>query len=265
MDYLNQHPMLRAAAFTLAGALALLVILRVWGALAARGTSITARRQVGLLQLARWGIILLAGLVLAGEGLVAVGLDRQALVLIGGGLVTAFAFTLRDPLSDFFASAALLAEGIAVVGDEVRVNGEIRGQLVGFGLRSIVISTWTGEVIHVTASGVRTFTNMSKAASRAVVDIDIPASTPVARSTRVLNVACGQVADETFRSRPEVIGVTEQHLDRYVLRITCLVDPASHDGAARLLRGAAADAVAELLVGNADLNTEEMVRIAVSD
>ncbi|HRE03323.1 MAG TPA: mechanosensitive ion channel, partial [Ilumatobacteraceae bacterium] len=136
--------------------------------------------------------------------------------------------------------------------------------LVGFGLRSVAVRTWDGDVVYHTASAIRTFRNSSKHDSRATVDIDIPSTVRVARATSVLQAVCRQAYDSTFRTEPQVLGVIEQRIDRYVVRVSCFVDPASQREAQYRLKAAAVDAVAELIDGEGVVRDTAQVLAIVS-
>ena len=78
----------------------------------------------------------------------------------------------------------------------------------------------------------------------------------------LLAAACARVADHTFHSPVEVLGVVSQYLDHYVLRLSCVVDPARHREAEYRLKAAAVDAVAELLGdGSSGLDTAQMLAL----
>lgn len=240
----------------------LVAMLRTANRFNARGITLAARRRTGLLQLLRWLVILVGTAAVAVEAMLAVGIDKGLLVVIGGGLATAVAFAVREPIADFLAAAALIVERTAAVGDEVEINGEVSGRLAGFGLRSVAVTTWGGDAVYVTASNIRTFRNASKGASRAVVDVDVPSAVRTGRASAVLAAACARAADHTFHSPVEVLGVVSQYLDHYVLRLSCVVDPARHREAEYRLKAAAVDAVAELLGDDrSGLDTAQMLAL----
>ena len=248
--------------FTILATAVAVALLRTAGRLNARGATLAARRRTGLLQLLRWLVILVGSAVVAVEAMVSAGIDKSLLVVIGGGLATAIAFAVREPIADFLAAAALIVERTAAVGDEVEINGEVSGRLAGFGLRSVAVTTWGGDAVYVAASTIRTFRNASKGASRAVVDVDVPSAVRTGRASAVLAAACARVADHTFHSPVEVLGVVEQTLDHYVVRLSCVVDPARHREAEYRLKAAAVDAVAELLAdGRTDLDTAQLLAL----
>ncbi|MCU1389376.1 MAG: ykuT 2 [Ilumatobacteraceae bacterium] len=228
----------------------------------ARSTSLAARRRTGMMQLARWGVLAIGVTALAGEGAVAFGLSSAWTGAAALAFVSCCALAVREPLGDFIAAASFIVERTAAVGDEVELNGEVSGTLVGFGLRSVAVQTWDGDVVYHTASAIRTFRNSSKTDSRATVDIEIPASVRVARATSVLEVVCRSAHDATFRSQPEVLGVIDQELDHYTIRVSCFVDPARSRHAQYRLKAAAVDAVAELIDGEGIVrNTAQVLAI----
>lgn len=228
----------------------------------ARSTSLAARRRTGIMQLVRWGVLALGVTALIGEAAVAFGLSSAWTGAAALAFVSCCALAVREPLGDFLAAASFIVERTAAVGDEVELNGEVSGTLVGFGLRSVAVRTWDGDVVYQTASAIRTFRNSSKHDSRATVDIEIPANVRVARATSVLEIVCRNAFDSTFRSEPEVLGVIHQQLGHYTIRVSCFVDPARSRQAQYRLKAAAVDAVAEMIDGEGVVrNTAQVLAI----
>ncbi|MCU1392510.1 MAG: Small-conductance mechanosensitive channel [Ilumatobacteraceae bacterium] len=237
-------------------------VLQFASRLNARSASLAARRRTGIMQLTRWGVLAAGVTALAGEGAVAFGVSSAWTGGAALAFVSCCALAVREPLGDFLAAASFIVERTAAVGDEVELNGEVSGTLVGFGLRSVAVQTWDGDVVYHTASAITTFRNSSKAASRATVDIEIPANVRVARATSVLEAVCRGAFDSTFRSQPEVLGVIDQQLEHYTVRVSCFVDPARNRHAQYRLKAAAVDAVAELIDGEGIVrNTAQVLAI----
>ena len=238
------------------------LVLQVATRVNARSASLAARRRTGILQLARWGVLAFGVTALIGELAVALGLSTAWTGAAALAFVSCCALAVREPLGDFIAAASFIVERTAAVGDEVELNGEVTGTLVGFGLRSVAVRTWDGDVVYQTASAIRTFRNSSKHDSRATVDIEIPSNVRVARATAVLQAVCRSAHDATFRTVPEVLGVIEQQIDHYVIRVSCFVDPAQQRQAEYRLKAAAVDAVAELIDGEGVVrNTAQVLAI----
>lgn len=252
-------------AITAAVTIALLLVLRLASRLNDQQSSLRSRRRAGVLQLSKWAVLVLGVGVLSAEALVAAGVSSATMALILAASVSGMVLALRDSIADFVAAAAMLVERTAAIGDEVELNGEVRGRLVGFGLRSVAIRTWGGDTVFHSASGIKTFRNLSVGASRAVVDIDIPPNVRTGRATAVLTAALARVQDDIFQSQPEVLGVVQQHLDRYVIRVTCMVEPAQNARAEYLLKSAAVDAVAELLDDHGDPRPTQEILAIVAD
>ncbi|MFT3853555.1 MAG: mechanosensitive ion channel family protein [Ilumatobacteraceae bacterium] len=259
--------MLNPITVTAAVTLAVVAILSIASSRSRKATTLRARRTTGIIQMLRWFVTIVGLGAIAIEALIAAGVESSTLAIVAGGLVTATAFAVREPISDFLSAAMMIVDRTAVIGDEVEINDELAGRLAGFGLRSVAVTTWTGDVVYVAASNIRTLRNVSKGASRVVIDIDIPATVRTGRAGAVLEAACGLIDDRRIHSRPEVLGVVEQHLDRYVMRLTCMVDPAEHREVGYRLKAVAADAVAGLLLAadtddpGALLDTQEMLRV----
>ena len=237
-------------------------ILHIAAQLNSRSATLAARRRIGILQLLRWGVLVGGLTILAGEFAVALGLSTAWTGAAALAFVSCCALAVREPLGDFVAAFSFIVERTAAVGDEVVLNGEVAGTLVGFGLRSVAVRTWDGDVVYQTASAIRTFRNSSKHDSRATVDIEIPSNVRVARATSVLDVVCRRAFNETFRTMPEVLGVIDQQLGRYVLRVSCFVDPAHQRQAQYRLKAAAVDAVAEMIDSDGTVrNTAQVLAI----
>lgn len=251
---------------TLAAVTVTVVVLRLVGRWNDRMGTLSSRRRAAVLQLATWFVVLIGLVVGLAQAMVMVGLSAATMAVIGAAGVSGLAFAFREPVADFLAATSFVIERAAAIGDEIELNGDVRGRLVGFGLRSVAVLTWDGDTVYHTASAIRTFRNISAGVSRAVVDVDIPATVRTARARTVLEVALSRVRDTTFHSEPEVLGVVAQYLDRYVMRVSCIVDPALHKEAEYRLKAAAADAVGELLrPGRESMSTAEMVAIVSED
>jgi small conductance mechanosensitive channel len=229
--------------------LAAVLTLHIGTKASARSTSLKARRRMGIFQLARSGVAALGAAILIAQVAESFGLSSAWTGAAALAFVSCLALAIREPLGDFIAAFSFIVERTAAVGDEVELNREVTGTLVGFGLRSVIVRTWDGDVVYTTASAIRTFRNLSKHDSRATVDIEIPAHVRVARATSVLEAVCRSAHDDTFRTAPEVLGVIDQQLQHYVVRVSCFVDPAHHRTAQYRLKAAAVDAVAELVDG----------------
>jgi small-conductance mechanosensitive channel len=247
---------------TITATIAAILVLRRLAALNERSTTLSSRRRAAILQLLKWACLAVGTVAATVQGLKALDVSSATLAIVAAAGASGFAFALREPLTDYFASSALVIERAAAIGDEIELNGEIRGKLVRFGLRSVAVETWGGDTVYQTASTIRTFRNISAGASRAVVDIDIPAGIRTGRATAVLSAALAGARDETWRTTPEVLGVVAQHLDRYVMRISCMVEPGQHNTTEYRLKAAAVDAVAEMLEQNDKGSTTlEMIKL----
>lgn len=244
--------------------LTVLVVIALRGAerVAKRTKTLTARRWAGVFQLAKWIATVSGASALLYRGLAAAGTSPANMALIFAAGVSGLAVAMREPIADFIAVVTFLIERAAAIGDEVELNAEVRGRLVGFGIRSVAVLTWDGDTVYYTGSSIRTFRNVSQGASRAIVDVDIPARVRTGRARVVLEATLAQVRDDTFQSAPEVLGVVSQHLERYVMRVSCLVEPAKHKEAEYRLKAAAVDAVSDM-IDHVELPTQELLAVVV--
>lgn len=100
-----------------------------------------------LAPLAYWSILVLTALLAADQVGIEIGLLRELLLLVLGGLVLAAALAIGFGSRDLIAAvvAGRHVEGIVRPGDEVEIAGH-RGKVVGLGHASVRLSTETGEV-----------------------------------------------------------------------------------------------------------------------
>ncbi|MRH44394.1 mechanosensitive ion channel [Aquibacillus halophilus] len=161
------------------------------------------------------------GALLAGAGVagLAIGFGTQNLV--------------RDIITGFF----IIFEDQFSVGDYVLTSG-VEGIVEEIGLRTTKIMSWTGELHIIPNGNVTQVTNYSIHNSIAVVDVNIPYETNIAKAEGVIQDLLIGMPEKypQLINVPESLGVQTLDTSHVVLRIIAEVNPMEHWGMARIIR-----------------------------
>ena len=165
------------------------------------------------------------------------GVDTRS--LLGGvavvGLAVGFGAQnlVRDVISGFF----ILYENQFTVGDYIKVAG-VSGVVEELGLRATKLRDWSGEV-HVIPNGlIDTTTNMSRAGSRALVEVSVAYEADIRRAMEVMEKECEAIAREmsTILEGPKVLGVKELANSAVVIQVWARTQPLEQWEVERVLR-----------------------------
>lgn len=165
------------------------------------------------------------------------GIDTRS--LLGGVAIAGLAIgfgaqnLVRDVITGFF----LIYEHQYDVGDYVKVAG-VSGVVEEVGLRATKLRDWSGEV-HVIPNGlIDITTNLSKAGSRALVEVSVAYEADVRRALAVMQEACDRAAKEipTIVEGPRVLGVKELGESGVTVLVWARTQPLEHWEAERELR-----------------------------
>ncbi len=164
-----------------------------------------------LMALAALGVNTVPLLASAGVVGVAIGLGAQSLV--------------RDVLAGFF----ILAEDQFAVGDTIEVQGST-GEVEHMSLRATVARDDSGTLYVIPNGEIRKVANLSRDWSRAIIDVGVRYSVPLAQALSVLREAVGEVAGDPgvaplLQGEPQVLGVQELAAERVILRAVFLTRP----------------------------------------
>lgn len=161
------------------------------------------------------------GALLAGAGVagLAIGFGAQNLV--------------RDIISGFF----IIFEDQFSVGDYVKISG-VEGTVEEIGLRTTKILSWTGEMNVLPNGNITQVTNYSVHNGLAVVDINIPYESDIAKAEKQIETIAAMLPDkyEHILSVPEIIGVQSLELSHFVIRVIAETLPAYQWSGARMIR-----------------------------
>ncbi|WLV24691.1 mechanosensitive ion channel family protein [Aciduricibacillus chroicocephali] len=161
------------------------------------------------------------GPLLAGAGVagLAIGFGAQSLV--------------KDVISGFF----IIFEDQFGVGDYVSTSG-VEGTVEEIGLRTTKIQSWTGELNVIPNGNIDQVTNYSIYNGRAVVDVNIPYESNMAKAEQVIDEVVKGLPDkyEEILSVPEVIGVQTLEVSHYVVRVIADTLPVYQWAGARMIR-----------------------------
>lgn len=166
-----------------------------------------------------------------------VGIDTKS--LLGGvailGLAVGFGAQnlVRDVISGFF----IIYERQYDVGDYIKAGG-VAGIVEEVGLRVTRLRDWSGEM-HVIPNGqIDTTTNLSRAGSRALVEVSVAYEADLRRARDVMQAACDRAARElpAVTEGPTVLGVTELGESGVKFQVWARTQPLEHWGVERELR-----------------------------
>ncbi|MCT2536416.1 mechanosensitive ion channel family protein [Aquibacillus koreensis] len=161
------------------------------------------------------------GALLAGAGVagLAIGFGTQNLV--------------RDIITGFF----IIFEDQFSVGDYVRTSG-VEGIVEEIGLRTTKVMSWTGELHIIPNGNVTQVTNFSIHNSIAVVDLNVPYESDIAKVEKIIGELLLELPEqyEQLKAVPEMLGVQMLETSHVVLRVIAEVNPMEHWAMARILR-----------------------------
>lgn len=161
------------------------------------------------------------GPLLAGAGVagLAIGFGAQSLV--------------KDVISGFF----IIFEDQFSVGDYVTASG-VEGTVEEIGLRTTKIQSWTGELNVVPNGNIDQVTNYSIYNGRAVVDVNIPYESNMAKAEKVIDEVVKELPNkyDEILTVPEVIGVQTLEVSHYVVRVIADTLPVYQWAGARMIR-----------------------------
>jgi small conductance mechanosensitive channel len=186
--------------------------------------------------LARFGILVLAGVALLGILNVDLGPVIAGLGLLGLGV----GLGLQNLVRDIVAGAFILSENQYATGDVVHI-ADVTGKVEELGLRRTVLRDADGTV-HVVPNGlIQVASNQTRAWGRILVDVPIKEPGDLERAqAAALAAADGMVAEPTWKSRfldaPRVSGVQAMAGTGVVLQASAMVVAADRREAAAELR-----------------------------
>ena len=181
-------------------------------------------------------ILVVAGLMVLRE----LGLDITPLLTSMGLVGLALSLGAQTLVKDIIGGLFILIEDQFDIGDSIRV-GDLSGTVERMTLRATHIRAFGGE-LHIIPNGeIRTVSNLTRAWSRAVVEVPLSPDEDVARAMEVLEqIGRELAADPQFSSillEPPVVSGIEA-LDGWTvrLRIAAKTLPGQHWGVMRVLR-----------------------------
>lgn len=186
--------------------------------------------------LARFGILILAGVAILGILNVDLGPVIAGLGLLGLGV----GLGLQNLVRDIVAGAFILIENQYATGDVVHI-ADVTGKVEELGLRRTVLRDADGTV-HVVPNGlIQVASNQTRAWGRIVVDVPIKDPADLERAqVAALGAAQAMVAEEGWRSRfldaPVVSGVQSMTESGVLLQASAMVVATDRRAAAGELR-----------------------------
>lgn len=148
------------------------------------------------LQIARWSLVIVGGLTLAGS----LGVDVRS-ILTGLGIAgLALSLAAQNIIRDFLNGIFIVFEDQFAVGDVVKIDVN-SGVVEVFTLRTTRLRTLDGEMVTIPNGSISTVLNFTKKWSRARIEVGVGYSTDIPRALDVMN----KVARDLAKDLPEKI------------------------------------------------------------
>jgi len=165
------------------------------------------------------------------------GVDTRS--LLGGVAIAGLAigFGAQNLVRDVIAGFFIIYERQYDVGDYIKAAG-VAGVVEEIGLRVTRLRDWSGEV-HVIPNGkIDVTTNLSRAGSRALVEVSVAYEADVRRAISVMQEACDRAAREipAIVEGPQVLGVKDLGQSGVNILIWARTKPLEQWGVERELR-----------------------------
>jgi moderate conductance mechanosensitive channel len=175
-----------------------------------------------LTALPEFGIVVWPAVVLAGAGVLAIGIGAQNAV--------------RDVVAGFH----ILLEDQYTPGDTIQV-GETTGRVESLTLRRTVVRDAGGALVTLANGEVRTVGNLSRDWSQAFVDVTVAAEEPMDRAVVALEAAAAGLRSDPAWAQalvdgPRVLGIHEYGAAGSTLRVQVRTAPTRQDEVCRELR-----------------------------
>ncbi|KJS86970.1 MAG: hypothetical protein JM58_05480 [Peptococcaceae bacterium BICA1-8] len=162
-----------------------------------------------------------------------------ASVLAGAGILgLAVGFGAQNLVKDIITGFFIIFEDLYAVGEWIKI-GEKFGMVEEIGLKTTKIRAWTGEVFMIPNGNIEQVTNYNRGSMRSVVEIGIAYEEDIDNAVRVIEKACGKVAEEMqdiIDEKPNVVGVTALADSSVNIRVTGTTKGLNHWALERKLR-----------------------------
>jgi hypothetical protein len=152
---------------------------------------------------------------------------------------TGVAFALREPFIDGLNVWSIISGRVASVGERIVINEDTArsGVLVGFGLRSLQIETFRGDLLWVPGGKCDTVRNTSRSDTRVICDVEARADiSPSWLRETMLQHLDWNADGLQFTVPPECLGVVSQSVGSYTMRFSAFVEPDATRFAEGLMR-----------------------------
>jgi small-conductance mechanosensitive channel len=192
-------------------AIAILVLASSWvvGHLVARFVTrpvARARAHFGVQKLVGTITRIVVGVIGLLVALAILGIDVAPLAAGVGILGLVAGIALRDPLESFMAGMVLFTRQPYTTGDRILTNG-VEGTVVDVNLRSTVIKTYDGELVHVPNAAILRVPLVNRTAFpvvRTVVDVVVPFDQDLDRAMAIVEEVLRGIGDVRRDPPPEV-------------------------------------------------------------
>lgn len=155
----------------------------------------------------------------------AVHVNITAILASAGLLSLAFGFGAQYVIRDVLAGLFLLSEGVAQIGDLVRLDADT-GTVERITLRTMQIRKFNGELLTVPNGAITRIGNLSRGMGRAIVQVTIPYRADVGKALEVLRGVGREWAaahPDDARGEPSVDGAIDFKESGVTIQLSVLV------------------------------------------
>ena len=151
------------------------------------------------------------------------GVDTKSLIASLGVLGLVVGLALQDLLKDFISGMTIIFENQYCIGDIISV-GDFKGEVIGLGLKTTRIRSYTGEVKILSNRNISEVINYSQMSSFALVDVSVAYEEDYEKVEKLLNNLFIDIKKNKripfLKSDIKVLGINELADSAVIIRIT---------------------------------------------
>lgn len=150
------------------------------------------------------------------------GVDTKTLIASFGVLGLVVGLALQDMLKDFISGMTIIFENQYCIGDIISV-GDFKGEVIGLGLKTTRIRSYTGEVKILSNRNISEVINYSQMPSVALVDVSVAYEEDYSKVEKVLNNLFQDIKKNNripfLKNDIKVLGIEELSGSAVIIRI----------------------------------------------
>ena len=165
------------------------------------------------------------------------GVNTASLIATAGVGGIAIGFGAQSLVKDVISGGFLIFEDQFSLGDYIKI-GSLDGTVIETGLRVTKLKAFNGEIHIIPNGNITAVTNVSRAPSRALVEVKIPDGVDLEEAVQLLTESLAEYEKEAgfFTEAPKVLGLTGNMEFSSVLTLIGYAEPMKQWEAERAIR-----------------------------